>query len=94
MGSRKGPSRPADRPDHPDDMLRRIVAELGCEEQQQDAYVAFGREFRRTLPRAPVPDFEDRTKRVVMKWWKRGLSGQKLWLIGSALVRQRFGRVR
>lgn len=33
------------------------------------------------------PDFGMRTKRCVEKWFRRGLSGHKLWLIGEALLR-------
>jgi hypothetical protein len=35
------------------------------------------------------PDFRIRTKRVVARWFRRGLSGRAMWRIGQAL----FGRV-
>jgi len=31
--------------------------------------------------------FSQRTKRVVMKWFRRGLSGHLMWLIGDAILR-------
>ncbi len=38
------------------------------------------------------PDYSMRTKRVVAKWFRRGLSGRLLWLIGEALIREIPGR--
>jgi len=34
----------------------------------------------------PFPDFSMRTKRVVMKWFRRGLSGHLMWLIGDRIL--------
>jgi len=42
------------------------------------------------MHRAPVPDFERGTKLVVMRWFKRGLHGNLLALIGRAVVRDRL----
>jgi hypothetical protein len=36
-------------------------------------------------------DPSQRTKRVVAKWFRRGLSGHKLWLLGEAVTRQGVG---
>jgi len=33
-----------------------------------------------------VPDYSVRTKRVVMKWFGRGLSGHLMWLIGKEVL--------
>ena len=38
-------------------------------------------------PKPQAPDFGIRTKRCVEKWFERGLSGHKLWLIGESLLR-------
>ena len=37
----------------------------------------------------PFPDYSMRTKRLVMKYFARGLSGHKMWLIGEALLGDR-----
>jgi len=50
------------------------------------------RELLVTLRRVPLPDFDRSTKGVVAKWFNRGLSGHVLWLVGSAILRDRFGR--
>jgi len=41
-------------------------------------------------PRIPatVPDFEPGTKRVVLKFFERGLHGHTLWLVGQAVMRE------
>lgn len=36
------------------------------------------------------PDFSTRTKRVVARWLRRGLSGRTLWRIGEALIGRLF----
>ena len=43
---------------------------------------------RRDSPRIPsqVPDYSEATKRVVQKWFERGLSGHLMWLIGEAIL--------
>ena len=60
-----------------------------CPEKQ--AYLAFVREFARTVRHAPVPDFERGTKRVVQKHFERGLHGHLLWLVGQAVIGDRYG---
>jgi hypothetical protein len=67
--------------------LREIVDVLVHDDYQKQAYLAFAREFASSVHRVPAPDFEPGTKRVVMKWFRRGLSGHRLWLIGRALMR-------
>ena len=66
--------------------LREIVDELVPDDSQKQAYLAFALELTRTIRRAPVPDFEPCTKRVVQKWFGRGLSGRLMWLIGEAVL--------
>jgi hypothetical protein len=41
----------------------------------------------RTPMARPFPDFSRRTKRVVEKWFRRGLSGHLMWLIGQEVLR-------
>ena len=38
------------------------------------------------MRRQRFPDFTQRTKRVVAKWFSRGLSGHILWLIGDRML--------
>ncbi|MBM3330252.1 hypothetical protein FJY68_00190 [candidate division WOR-3 bacterium] len=38
----------------------------------------------------PFPDFTRRTKRVVLKWFRRGLRGNLMWRIGVGLLGRRF----
>ena len=68
-----------------------IVRACGCEGEQLPAYVAFARELDLSFRLIPVPDFTERTKAVVAKWYSFGLSGRRLWLIGQSLLRERFG---
>jgi len=72
--------------------LREIVDELVPEDSQKQAYLAFALEFTRSVHRAPVPDFELGTKRVVQKWFERGLHGHLLRLVGRAIMGDLYGR--
>lgn len=55
-------------------------------ELTRPAYYQFAAELQRSL-RAPVNgDFTMRTKRVVQRWFERGLSGHVLWAIGKELM--------
>jgi hypothetical protein len=87
---RRQPSR------HPKRSIETIVREVGCPDELLPAYVAFAREltvaersscfvYRGSLR---IPDYSRRTKQVVMKWFRRGLSGHLLWLIGEAVTGQ------
>jgi hypothetical protein len=66
-------------------LLREVVAAVvpaaACEH-----YMPFARELYATFHRPPYPDFTLRTKRVVRKWFERGLSGKLLWRIGERLL--------
>jgi hypothetical protein len=42
------------------------------------------------LERKRFPDFSQRTKQVVMRWFHRGLSGHLLWLIGDRMLDPMF----
>ncbi len=70
--------------------LRVIVSAFVPEGPERQAYLAFARELIRTIHRDPVPDFEPGTKRVVQRWFERGLSGHLLWLVGRAAVEERL----
>jgi hypothetical protein len=54
------------------------------------AYLSFARELYRSITRPPVPDFSLATKRVVLRWFRRGLSGHVMHLIGEALIGRMF----
>ena len=68
--------------------MREIVAELVPDSPEKPAYLSFAREFARSVHRTPVPDYEPGTKRVVQKWFERGLSGHLLWLVGQTVLRE------
>ena len=87
------PRRQPHRHESPHDWrLKDIVLECGVSESEVARYAEFARELSVTLHRVPLPDFDRSTKATVAKWFNRGLSGHALWLIGSALLRDRFGR--
>ena len=83
--------------------LREIVDELVPDDSQKQAYVAFARELAISLRRGPKmgdspseqrvglaavqSPFSAGTKRVVMKWFARGLHGNILRRIGDAILR-------
>jgi hypothetical protein len=75
--------------------LREIVDELVPDSPQKSAYLTFARELtaaerHKQLKRqaqAQAPDYSMRTKRVVMKHFRRGLHGNLLWRVGSAILR-------
>jgi len=92
MGRRKTP-----RPEHqgPHELrLREIVNELVSDDSQKQAYLAFAHELAVAersssfvhRPSSEVPDFTPRTKRIVQKWFRRGLSGHLMWLIGERIL--------
>jgi hypothetical protein len=92
--------------DPSEERLRRIVAASGLAPGQEEAGLAFARELvasmrhgrlgtRSEIPgrisvMSPPQDFSRRTKLVVMKWFRRGLSGRALWRIGEALIGRLF----
>ena len=86
MGERRHPDRPGGPAGHPDGFLRELVGTLACPHEQRAAYLTFAFELYRTLARPPVPGFSHHTQRVVMKWFRRGLSGKLMWLIGEAIL--------
>ena len=70
--------------------LREIVDELVPDDSQKRSYLAFALELARSFHRAPVPDYEPGTKRVVMKWFERGLHGRLLRLVGQAVIQEKM----
>jgi hypothetical protein len=76
-----------------------IVDSLVTDNSQKAAYLAFAHELMAVERRQPqasshklqAPDFSMRTKRVVQKWFDRGLSGHLLWLIGEAIMQHGVG---
>jgi hypothetical protein len=75
--------------------LREIVDEIVPDDSQKQAYLAFAHELMVAMRSSPfvrrfsseVPDFTHRTKRVVQKYFERGLHGHLLWLIGQEVLR-------
>ena len=76
----------------------RAVEAAGVSDDERPFYLDFARELdlamRRgrqlkpeALSREPqAPDSSMITKRIAAKWFGRGLSGHKLWLVGEALL--------
>jgi hypothetical protein len=73
-------------------LLRDVVAASDAPVEKRPVYLAFARELLSTLRRKPIPDFTRRTKMVVWKWFKRGLSGHVMWQIEAHLLDILFGR--
>ncbi|MCX6844802.1 MAG: hypothetical protein NTX53_21270 [candidate division WOR-3 bacterium] len=67
------------------------MAASGLGPGQEEAGLAFARELVATMHRPPDPDFSRRTKFLVAKWFRRGLSGRALWRVGEAVMDLRFG---
>ena len=86
MAKRK-PKQPGHR--HSGEMLREVVAAV-VPDNERELYLPFARELYTTLHRPPIPDFSRRTKLVVMKHFRRGLSGRKLALIGQQMLSRLF----
>lgn len=95
MPHRRHPAPGRSWPGH-EDRLEQLVRESGAPDERFEAYLAFARELdlclRRERLRRPrpdaYPDFSRRTKLTVMKWFRRGLSGQVLARIGRELARR------
>jgi len=101
MNRRKWP-RPEHRSPH-ELRLWAIVDSLVTDISEKAAYLAFARELMLSLRRGPrmgdspteqrvglaavQSPFSAGTKRVVQKWFERGLSGHLMWLIGRELPR-------
>jgi hypothetical protein len=100
MRRRKRPQ-PEHRSPH-EQRLREIVDGLVMDNSEKEAYVAFGHELARSVRRGPKmgdspseqrvrlaavqSPFSEETKRIVQKWFGRGLSGHLMWLIGEAVL--------
>ena len=65
------------------------VGVAGVSGGERPCYLAFANELERSLRRQFGPDYSMWTKRIVQKWFIRGLSGHKMWLIGQALLGDR-----
>ena len=74
-------------PDHASARLRPVVEACVPVAEDRERYLAFTRELYISLLREPGPDFSRQTKRVVQKWFERGLSGHVMWLIGESIMR-------
>jgi hypothetical protein len=81
---------PSNHEDPREQRLRVIVSLFVPEEAERQAYLSFARELTRSMHSDPLPDFERGTKLVVMRWFKRGLHGHLLWLVGQAVVKERL----
>jgi hypothetical protein len=85
--SSRTPRRPGHR--HSGEFLREVVAAV-VPECDRERYMPFARELYATLRRPPVPDFTRRAKRVVRKWFERGLHGNLMWRIGERLLGRQY----
>jgi hypothetical protein len=73
----------------PRQSLEAIVRAFGCDGEQLPAYLAFAREFSRTM-REPAGLFLPmRQRRIIQKWFERGISGHVLKRILDALFASR-----
>ena len=72
-------------PEHESPHKARVAWAVGvarvCDEERP-VYLAFANELEGSLRCRLGPDYSRRTKRIVEKWFIRGLSGHKMWLIG------------
>lgn len=74
-------------PDHAEARLRPVVEACVPAAEDRERYLAFTRELYISLLREPGPDFSRRTKRVVQKWFERGLHGNLMWRICACIIR-------
>lgn len=71
--------------------LRAIVESCGVPGNEREAYAAYARALYRSLRRPPKPDYSMRTKRVVQKFFGRGLKGKLLAAVGREIEVWLFG---
>jgi hypothetical protein len=80
-----------------------IVDSLVTDVSEKEAYLAFARELMMAERHGRPPDSpefrvqkpesriggpaDEAVKRIVEKWFRRGLSGHLMWLIGEAMLR-------
>ncbi len=74
---------------HSGEVVREVVRAV-VPKQDRKRYMPFARELCASLKRPPGPDYTRRTKQVIMRWFRRGLHGNLLWRIGSALLGRLF----
>jgi hypothetical protein len=58
--------------------LEAIVRACGCDGEQLPAYLAFAREFSRNMRKPAGLFLPVRQRRIIQKWFERGLSGYVL----------------
>ena len=69
--------------------LEAIVRACGCDGEGLPAYLAFAREFSRTMRKPAGLFLPMRQRRIIQKWFERGLSGHMLKRILDALFASR-----
>jgi hypothetical protein len=74
--------------------LAGIVDRAGVPVALQPRYVSYASELCRSMHRRPALDYERGTKVVVMRWFRRGLSGHLLWRVMAGVLDLRFGHGR
>jgi len=74
--------------------LRAIVEGCGVHENEREGYLAFARTLLRSLRRPPGPDYSPRTKRVVQRFFERGLRARLLVAISREIEVWLFGQWR
>jgi hypothetical protein len=78
-------------PEHDPEQVRiRHLVEQAIHDEEPELYLAFAAELLAAARRMRGPDFSPRAKQVVMKWFRRGLSGWKLALVGRSLLGPAF----
>ncbi|MEO0080404.1 MAG: hypothetical protein ABIK44_07000 [candidate division WOR-3 bacterium] len=70
--------------------LRRLVACCHVPPQQKSQFCLFARELALLIRRKDAPEFDRRAQRLVLKFFRRGLSGRLLWKVGCAVIAWRF----
>ncbi len=71
------------------EVVREVVTAV-VPKRERERYMPFARELCASLKRPPGPDYTRRTKMVIVRWFRRGLHGDLLWRIGSALLGRLF----
>jgi hypothetical protein len=74
----------------PEKLRIRHRVEQVVHDEEPELYYAFALELLAAIRRMRGPDFSPRAKQVVMKWFRRGLSGWKLAEVGRSLVGPAF----
>jgi len=67
-------------------LVHRAVASARVPRAMRPSYIVFAWELLMAQLRPPKPDYNRRAGAVVMKWFRRGLSGSAMAVIGRYLT--------